>query len=151
MFSQEPQRSSPNMGASDYKTYAISSPISTHTKLVSCEEAECPAFQNGWITRVDISTPLGKEQSEYIESKVHGRAFTQMEDGSIVGYRFPAGQQCFAAPHGVALERPAFFVVRGGDWRGNPRGEPTQQLSVDNWVDDFATHQSTLRDQIDKG
>ncbi len=137
----------------DYKTYAIASPIETHTREASCEEAECAAWQNGWVTRVDTSTDLGAQQAVYIESKVHDRTFHVKPgpDVDIREYRFPAGQRCFAAPHRVALERPAFFIVREGDFRGNPRGLPPVARSVDDWVDDFATHQDKLRDQIEKG
>ncbi len=136
----------------DYKTYAIASPIETHTREASCEEAECAAWQHGWVTRVDTSTELGRNQAEYIESRRHGRSFQVLptEPGTRE-YRFASGQRCFAAPHRVALERPAFFIVREGDFRGNPRGLPPVARSVDDWVDDFATHQDKLRDQIEKG
>lgn len=138
-------------GPADYKTYAIASPVETHTREGTCEEAGCLAWQNGWVTRIDRSTPLGKQQAEYIESKVHGRVFKQQEDGPLVQYRFAAGQSCFASPHRVALERPAFFIVRDGDFRGNPRGTEPVARKVDDWVDDFANHQQHVKDQIEKG
>lgn len=151
MFGQQPNRIQPAAPASLYKTYAIASPVDTHTRPGTCEEAECLAFQHGWVTRVDTSTELGKQQSEYVESKVHGRVYKQQEDGPIVAYRFLPGQQCFASPHRVALERPAFFIVRDGDHRGNPRGTAPVSRSVDDWVDDFANHQAALRDLQEKG
>lgn len=147
-----PFRLEPQGPAAAYKTYAISSPIETHTREVLCEEADCLAHQNGWITRVDVGLPLGIRQAEYIESRVHGRVFSQWtEDGFIRCFQFPAGQQCFASPHRVALERPAFFIVRDGDHRGNPRGTAPVGRSVDDWVDDFANHQEHLKSEIEKG
>ena len=36
-------------------------------------------------------------------------------------FTFEAGQQCFTQHH--VPDRPQFFVVRDGDWRGNPTGQ----------------------------
>jgi hypothetical protein len=44
----------------------------------------------------------------------------------------------------VPLERPELYVVRGGDWRGNPRGEVRRHSGPDSWVNDFAEHQDRI-------
>lgn len=134
----------------DYKTYTVSSPISTHTRPARCEEVECDAHANGWVSSIDVSTDLGQRQAVYI--RLHsGRHVSSIEEtGTIVKFTFPAGQQCFA-DHRVSLERPALYLVRGGDWRGNPLNVPTTQRTASEWVDDFATHQQRVADAVKKG
>jgi hypothetical protein len=152
MFQQQPNYIPPAGPPGAYKTYSISSPIETHTRPGTCEDAGCLANRHGWKTTIDVSTGLGKRQHDYIESKVHGRHFTvEWTSIDMVTYTFPAGQVCFAAPHQVALERPAFFLVKDGDYRGNPFGTRPVRRDVDDWVDDFANHQQALHDRIERG
>ena len=143
-------RPDPVMPAASYKTYAILQPEETHFRPATCEEAKCGATVNGWKTQVDESTELGQRQAHYIR-KVSGRLFYEEHNvEGLTDFLFPAGQQCFAQ-HRVSLERPALFMVRGGDWRGNPRGERRQHASPDDWVDDFAEHQDRLRTAFERG
>jgi hypothetical protein len=120
-----------------YKSYQILSPLSTHFRDGTCEEAGCLAQRHGWRTVVDESTDLGKRQAHYIRS-LSGRTFTE-ERGPVTTFTFEAGQRCFAT-HKVPLERPELYVVRGGDWRGNPTGEIYQHQRAADWVEDFGEH-----------
>ena len=128
-----------------YKTYTIASPLSTHYRTGTCEEAGCLAHRHGWVTRIDESTDFGQMQAYQIRKR-SGRRFTEAkEPAGLTAFTFEAGQRCFRE-HKVPLERPELYVVRGGDWRGNPRGEVRKHTSPDAWVNDFGEHQ----DRIDR-
>lgn len=143
-------RLEPQLPTNAYKTYQISAPKSTHYRAGTCEEAECQAYARGWITRVDEVTDIGAQQAYYIR-KQSGRKFT--EDRSPVGlttFTFPVGQKCFSE-HQVPLERDPFYIVRGGDWRGNPMQSAMRHNRPDDWVDDFANHQDKIKTILERG
>lgn len=137
-------RVEPNMPVHAYKTYAIASPISTHYRDGTCEEAGCLAHQHGWQTGVDEATELGQRQAHYIR-KLSGRRFTERRtEVGLTAFTFEAGQDCFTR-HKVPLDRPEFYLVRGGDWRGDPTGQgPFMHSGADAWVNDFGEHQDRL-------
>ena len=90
--------------------------------------------------------------------KNSGRRFVESrvlsdEGVPLTAFRFEAGQRCFRADeHRARLERPEIYLVRDGDWRGNPRGtEPRRHASAADWVDDFANHQETLANRLKEG
>lgn len=125
------------------KTYAISAPRESHWREAPCSEVGCLAHENGWESYVDESTPLGQRQAYYIRRN-SGRGFKESRNEyGITVFSFGPGQECFQA-HQIHLDRPEFYLVRGGDWRGNPRGDTFQHSSPDNWVEDFAEHQDGL-------
>jgi hypothetical protein len=141
------------MAAEAYKTYSIRSPIGSHYRPATCAEVDCPAHTHGWTTTVDTDTPLGREQADYIRARA-GRRFTEERlPGTLVAFRFPAGQRCFAAEsHKVSLGRPEIYLVRGGDWRGNPRGDGVRRhVRPDDWIEDFGEHQQNLADRLRQG
>lgn len=120
-----------------YKTYEIASPVSTHFRDGTCEEAGCLAHQHGWQTSVDESTDLGQRQAHYIRT-LSGRRFTERRtELGLTAFTFEAGQRCFAT-HKVPLERPEFYIVRDGDWR--QLGAPRLHSGPDAWVNDFGDH-----------
>lgn len=132
-----------------YKTYQVLTPVNTHTRVATCAEVECQHHLAGWITKVDVSTKLGKRQANYI--RLHsGRTFTHEQSGTLVSFRFPAGQSCFRE-HRVSLEREPIFRIRGGDHRGNPLALPTRTLRPKEWLEDFGSHQEALADEHKKG
>lgn len=143
-------RIEPNMPASSYKTYQILQPIQTHFRDASCQEVDCEAYANGWTTTIDTGTDLGKKQANYIW--LHsGRHFAFVQNGTKVTFTFAAGQKCFRQ-HKVSLERDQIYVVRDGDWRGNPRGTaPRRHSNAADWLDDFADHQARLSKEIENG
>jgi len=132
------------------QTYQVVSPLATHFRPASCAEVDCPNLEHGWRTVVDETTDLGRQQAHYIR-KESGRKFQALADGGLTTFIFEAGQACFAQ-HQVRLDRPEHYLVRAGDWRGNPQGTPARQhANADDWIDDFANHQQALADRIQRG
>jgi len=153
-------RLTPGLPAEQMKTYVALTPQATHFRPATCEEAGCPHHANGWKTVVDEATPLGSQQAAYIRSECLDdarinrpdwggrRRYRETREGDLTVFTFEAGQECFVQ-HRVPLEREAVFLVRGGDWRGNPRGTPTRRHArPEDWVEDFATHQQRLADRL---
>ncbi|WP_432019915.1 hypothetical protein [Streptomyces sp. 1222.5] len=146
-------RINPAMPAEAYKTYAIVAPKSTHWVDATCAQVDCAHHLNGWQSVIDETTELGQRQAHYIR-KQSGRRFSEeRRDGGLTAFTFDAGQECFnSAKHQRRLDRPELYVVRDGDFRGNPRGTATRQhANAADWVDDFATHQQGIADEIAKG
>ncbi|NUP18434.1 MAG: hypothetical protein HOZ81_20585 [Streptomyces sp.] len=150
MTFQQPNRITPNLPVEAYKTYRVTSPLATHWRAATCAEVDCPAHVNGWQSTIDETTILGQQQAFYIR-KQSGRRFTEERpEAGLTRFRFEAGQRCFGQ-HQVPLGRPELYLVRGGDWRGNPTGELRQHTNAQDWIDDFGEHQDNLADQIRKG
>lgn len=131
-----------------FKTYALKAPISTHWRKASCAEIGCSAHLKGWTTIVAVESP----QAQYIRAK-SGRHFTEARRaGGMTEFRFPAGQACFAAgDHKVPLERTPLYVVRDGDYRGNPTGRSMRHRTAEAWRDDFGEHQERIADERRRG
>lgn len=138
----------PRLGPESYKTYQIVAPLRTHFRPASCEEAQCQGWANGWKTTVLPDSP----QANYIRSRSGRRFIEQRNQDGTVSFVFSPGQMCFrASEHRVPLEREPFYVVRGGDFRGNPRGIPNVRHKAGDWVDDFANHQQSIHDALQRG
>lgn len=144
-------RITPALPAAAYKTYTLSAPLSTHWRPGTCEEADCQAYRNGWITRVDETTELGQKQAYHIR-KMAGRRFReQREPAGLTAFVFEAGQACFTQ-HQVPLERDVRYLVQGGDWRGNPQQTGTRvHKRGEDWLNDFAEHQDKLKTTLERG
>lgn len=133
-----------------YRTYDISAPLATHYRKATCQEVDCPAYANGWDTRLDPNDSEQRKGLDYI--RLHsGRHYIDMTKpaDAVVTLRFPPGQQCFR-PHRVPLEREAVYRVRGGDWRGSTGLIVAHKRPAD-WVEDFALHQQGIADRIERG
>jgi hypothetical protein len=128
-----------------FQTYSIAAPRETHWRRATCEEAGCDAHRYGWRTVLDVATDRGHNTAEYIR-RMSGRRFTEERTGpTAVTFTFPPGQDCFkAADHRVRLDRQEIYVVRGGDWRGNPTGQRRTHARPEHWVEDFAENQDHL-------
>lgn len=136
-----------------YKTYSIASPISTHWRPATCEEAGCGPYFNGWVTRL----PVDSDESRFVRRACAGgvdgrkRAFREAVEGGWVVFAFPVGQPCFkAASHRVPVGRPELFAVRGGDWRGST-GVIRKHTRAQDWVEDFALNQQRIVDERGRG
>lgn len=147
---REPFRLEPQMPAAAYKTYAVSRPAATHWRTASCQEVECANYARGWRTTIDLSTKRGQDQARYIRDHSGRKYEAVIRSGSLVTLEFPAGQKCFTE-HRVALEREPLYLVKGGDYRGNPLQIATQRRSARSWVDDFGEHQERIAAEIQKG
>lgn len=146
----------PRMPVQNYRTFEIRSPLATHYRDASCAEADCDQLANGWLTVADESTDVGQRVAETIRAMRGRKDFIEQrgcpEHGipnTITCFIFRPGQECFRA-HKVPLDRPATFIERDGDWRGNPTRR-RRVLRADQWVDDFATHQEEIADTVRRG
>jgi hypothetical protein len=136
-------RVSPKLAAHQVQSFEILSPRATHQRPATCGEVACQAHANGWVSTIDESTTLGQRQAHYIRNQ-SGRRFTVESDPTgVTRFKFIPGQLCFGQ-HYVSLDRPEFFLVRDGDWRGNPTGRRLIHDRGDQWVDDFSSHQESL-------
>jgi hypothetical protein len=143
---QTVNRIEPNLPVSSYQTFSITAPQDT-TIVAACEQVACPAWQFGWESKVDETTELGQQQAAYIRTK-SGRTFREMKtDAGLTVFRFEAHQRCFAEHR----TRPEIYVVRDGDWRGNPTGRRRTHQRPADWVEDFGEHQQRIVDQQQKG
>lgn len=148
---QHGMRLIPEGPAAAYKTYAIAAPLATHWREGTCTEVNCQAQAHGWRTVVDESTDLGQRQAAYIRRDSDRKYTEERLPDTLTAFTFEAGQTCFET-HRVSLQRPELFVVRGGDWRGNPTGQqPYLHSSAESWLDDFGEHQEQLADRIERG
>jgi hypothetical protein len=137
-------RPEPALPVGSYKTYQIKQPKTGHTRIGSCEAANCPNYEHGWRTVV----PIGSAASDYIRNK-SGRHFREeVVDGQCV-FTFYPGQQCFTEHH--VTDRPQFFLVRDGDFRGNPTGRQRMHTQGSYWVEDFQENQAALAERLEKG
>lgn len=136
----------PKAGPEHYKSYSWRQPLETHFRRVSCEEARCQQFVNGWVTVVDLATEIGPKQDHFITHD-KSRKHTREQIGNLVTFTFPPGQKPFASPkheHRKPIGYDPITVVTGGDFRGNPRRIQPVVMRPQDWVDDFATHQERL-------
>ena len=136
-----PFRITPSAPASMFQTYSIRQPEETHTRAATCDEVGCTAYALGWITRV----PAGSALEAAVRSSGRRWSGAVVADGAEVAFTFPPGTACFrASTHRASLDRPATFVVRGGDWRGNPTGMRRVHQRPEDWVEDFAEHSARV-------
>ena len=149
----------PALAASEMKTYRIAAPLRTHWRRASCMEYQCEAFLHGWTTVVDESTPIGERQAHYIRHDKSRRHREFRLDSGLTEFTFEPGQQGFASMvaeldhsrHMVRADVPERYLVLGGDFRGNPRGEYREHANADDWQDDFQTHQDKIADLARRG
>lgn len=150
-FHQEPFRLPTALGVGEVKTYQVALPKKTHYRPATCEEVDCQPYRYGFATTVDESTELGQRQAHYIR-KVAGRKYTETRGEALTMFDFEAGQPCFStAEHVVPLDRPGLFIVRDGDWRGNPSGRTRTHAYASDWVEDFQDHQQQIADRVERG
>jgi hypothetical protein len=132
----------PALPAAAYKTYVIAR-SRRGRRRGTCTEAGCDAWRFGWQTIVPADSP----QAEYIR---HDRSRSWREErdpGGLARFTFGPGQEAFAGQHEhwVWADEPGVFLVRGGDYRGNPRQTPALRHSgFDAWANDFGDHQDKL-------
>jgi hypothetical protein len=137
------------MPAQAYKTYQIAAPKSTHFRKATCAEINCPNYLNGWKVHLE---GLPVELRDVIRKT--GRKYQVLNVAEGQTYLvFEAGQPCFdESKHMTRLEKPEIYVVRDGDWRGNPkRTEARKHKTAAFWVEDFQEHQDKIKTQIERG
>ena len=139
------------MAPGAYRSFEVHSPLATHFRDASCQEVQCEHYLTGWVSQIDVSTDQGKVWAEAIRRS--GRQFTadRSGPGSVIVFRFEAGQRCFAAPHKAPVGRPELFVVRDGDWRGNPTGRADRGVRPTEFVERMADNLDALDSAIRRG
>jgi hypothetical protein len=110
-------RIQPQMGAEAYKTYSIVAPASSHFRPATCAETDCPDYLNGWRVRVE-----GLPPDMLHAARTSGRKYVEVRIAEGETWlHFEPGQACFrAGEHRVRLDKPELFLVRDGDFRGQP-------------------------------
>jgi hypothetical protein len=142
-------RVKPGLPVTAMKSYTVAMPLATHFRPATCAEYECPDYLHGWVTVVPADSPA----AEYIRHDRSRRWTEARQPGGLAEFAFEAGQQGFAGPrheHLVPNGRPERFIERGGDHRGNPRGD-VREHSADTWTDSFANHQDRLSTAHERG
>ncbi len=142
-------RLDPQGEVGEYKTYTIKAPRSTHFAKATCVEVDCEQYMYGWRIVCDETITDGAEAAAWIRHKSM-RHYTESRDpAGLTVFTFEAGQQCFH-PHERRLDKPELYLVRGGDFRGNPTRKQRLHVTGEDWVDDFQTHQDRLAEDIKK-
>lgn len=113
-----------------YQTFTVRSRPDRTIKTV-CEDVACEAWRKGWESAIDERTDLGQAQAAYIRTQ-SGRTFRELRtEAGLTVFRFEAGQRCFADHQ----TRPELYLVRDGDFRGNPTGRQRQHARAADWVE----------------
>jgi hypothetical protein len=142
----------PKLPAASMKTYELRQPLATHFVEVSCAQANCARRENGFIIGFDLTVPAKVAAANELAAIANRRGMKWSYEvvGSTVQFTFAKGQDCFET-HRRALEREPLYIVRNGDFRGNPRKERKVHTSGENFVDDFANHQDRLATRLEQG
>lgn len=145
-----PNRFEPAGPAHAYRTFQIKTPRGPEfTRPASCEDVGCPSWMYGWVTRVPATDDF------LAQLRASGRAWTSVDqDGAEWVFTFPPGTECFASSthtKPVRPDLPQLFVVRGGDWRGNPTGEHRVHQRPEDWVEDARETTESVRERIERG
>lgn len=133
------------------QTFQVTAPIETHWRLASCEEVDCEHYTLGWQTTVDTATELGQRQADYIRHDRTRAATEESGPNGMVTFTYRPGQRCFRR-HRAPLGRPPLYLVRGGDWRGNPAGiETRRHTAAKFWFEDMSETVQKLVDLKQRG
>ncbi len=137
------------------KTYSIEQPITTHWRKATCQEVNCVNFTKGFKVHVEKVLAMANGADILAMIKGSGKKFAELAVApGQTWLEFEAGQTCFdgdSGRHLTNLARPPLFVVRGGDWRGNPRGEQHTHTSGVDWADDMQNHRDKLLSAAERG
>lgn len=151
-------RIAPAMDPQYYKTYEMDMPLESHWRFVSCEDYECDDFMKGFVLTIDLSAEIGQRQFDFVKQDKTRSCSIQRVTETMVKAVYGPGNKCFRnvkgdpLRHKLPIGRPPFYLVSGGDWRGNPRGTPTvTHRRPEDWIDDFANHQDKLATTFQRG
>lgn len=151
-------RATPTLPVHAMKTYGVKAPLSTHWRPAGCKESDCANYRHGWRIHIELIVERrqqGKGELLLEQIKLSGKRFRVVQEGPGKTYwEFEAGQSCFDGDlmrHRVRVGKPELFVVRGGDWRGNPRGEQRVHNNIENWIDDMSEHRDKLLTRLAQG
>lgn len=152
MFGQQPFRLPPAGPVQGYQTFHIHTPRGPQfERPATCEEAGCVNWANGWATALDPTA-----QVDLVEALRHsGRPYREIsESPTRTVFYFAAGTPCFRSSQHTVMVRPdipELFIVRDGDWRGNPTGRTRTHTRPEHWVEEFQETTESVRTRIEKG
>jgi hypothetical protein len=142
----EPNRLPPQGPAGAYQTFSVRSRPDKAVKTV-CERVGCGAWRGGWESVIDEATPLGQQQALYIRTQ-SGRTFKeQRTEAGLTVFRFESGQRCFAEHKTM----PELYLVRDGDFRGNPTGRRRVHSRPADWVEHMQEEFGRFQDDRERG
>jgi hypothetical protein len=142
----EPFRLPPQGPAQAYQTFSVRSPSDRMVRTV-CEQVACQAWRQGWESVIDERTDLGKAQAQYIRHQ-SGRTFREQKtETGLTVFRFESGQRCFAEHQ----TRPELYLVRDGDFRGNPTGRRRVHTRPADWVEHMQEEFGRFQDDRKEG
>lgn len=152
-FHIELNRIPPKMRPEMYKTYSWRQPLSSHWRQATCEEVDCIDFLNGFVLTVETDTDLGRKRFDFLTHDKTRSCSIQRLSLGMFKFIYAPGNTCMKAyDHRIQVGRPPRLLVLGGDWRGNPRNVPTIVHSrMDDWIEDFATHQDMIAERFRRG
>lgn len=128
-----------------YKTYKVGAPPS-HYRPATCAEVDCLDYLNGWTMIVELN------DGQVLHAvRTSGRPYRETIGPVSVTFDFEPGYACRTPSQHRVLVRPEIYVVRDGDWRGNPSGRRRVHTRPDYWVEDFGEHQSKLIEIAQRG
>lgn len=141
-------RLEPNLPLHAYQTFQISMPLETHWRPATCADVDCPQYLNGWRVRLD---PLSEADRWAIHRS--GLKFDRLDVAEGETWLiFEPGQPCFAASeHREPIGRPELFIVKDGDWRGNPTGSVRKHAQAEHWVEQFSENQAKIAEVVERG
>jgi len=142
-------RIAPKLNPGAYRSFEVHQPLKTHYRDATCKEVDCQHYLEGWVSRLDSATSEGRRWIAAVRSS--GRRFTVTAEGTVQTFRFAPGQRCFQAPHKVPVGRPEIYVVRDGDWRGNPTGRTDKNVRPDEFVERMAENLDALKRAAQQG
>ena len=149
------ERLAPKLPVQAMTTYSIKAPAETHWRVATCAEASCKNYRHGWRIHIEKITKMANGELLLRDIKGSGKRFRVVDEGVGQTYwEFEAGQSCFdgdVGRHRIRIGRPELYIVRGGDWRGNPRGERRVHTDIDGWIDDMSTNRDKLLTRLAQG
>jgi len=145
----------PKLPVTARRTFGLYRPPSAIAERpATCAEVDCRHWREGWITRIPNASGDNKDLLDHVRRN-SGRTFTDitaLDDGDTRVLLFGPGQTCFdAAAHRTRCDFEPLYVVRDGDYRGNPTGYTQTHSRADHWVEHFGGHWDRLRTAYERG
>ncbi len=128
-----------------YRTYKVGAPPS-HYRPATCAEVDCDDWRNGWTMIVGTA-----DHAVLHAVRSSGRPYKETIGPFSVTFDFEPGVPCRTPSEHRILERPELYVVRAGDWRGNPTGFRRQHTKPEFWLEEFGEHQQNLAAMVERG
>jgi hypothetical protein len=120
------------------KIYRTTSPITDKWHVLSCQEADCKNYQNGWKVRVD-GLPAGLLQQVTNSGRVFQRVQISADETWLI---FKSEQQCFEKH--LSPNRPAYYYSKD-------RNGVRTHTKAEFWIEEHQENLDAIRDRLEKG